>query len=399
MTNEEDWIWTDFWNKVSEPRIKWVHLIPSKGVPVKSIRNAVFFGTLALWAAQTQAVSISTGASSGNWAYLNPTNAKLGIGTSSSTNPSEKLTVKGGNVLVDAGFGLKAFLNASTTKTNLVNLTTGNMEQLYGGKVNILSNGNVGIGTSTPSSKLDVIGSARVVGQTDINGTLNANQDFSVSGLSIFWGPVAFNGSSAFFAGNLEAQNGLVVNNGLTVNNGGMSLLGGFDCRNDATVSGSLTVFQSLEVFGFKSFVQAHPTDDTKKIVYVAAEAGEALTLARGLSKTVDGAVKITLPEDFSLVTSTEAPLTVQLTPEGAPALLYVAAKSKSEIEVKMKKSDLAEFGDVAFSYLVEGVRDGFEGHQPIQDIEKPQAQSAKLKAVLARGEALMKRIAAKKAK
>lgn len=127
------------------------------------------------------------------------------------------------------------------------------------------------------------------------------------------------------------------------------------------------------------------------------------MTLARGNAKTVNGIAKIDLPDHFSLVTSTEMPITVQVTAKKAPALLYVVSESKEEIVVKAKDSDYAEFGDIEFSYFVQGVRDGFEDHQPIQDSESAfntsQEISAKRKLILEKGKQIFEKKNARKAK
>jgi len=125
-----------------------------------------------------------------------------------------------------------------------------------------------------------------------------------------------------------------------------------------------------LYVNGAKNFVQPHPTDTTKVIKYIAVEAGEATTMARGLSKTNGGSVVITLPEHFALVTSGDAPLTVLLTPEKAPVLLYTAEKSKERITVAMKPADFSEFGDAGFAWQLSGVRDGYENEKVICDAD-----------------------------
>ncbi|NLW32441.1 MAG: hypothetical protein GXY77_13410 [Fibrobacter sp.] len=104
---------------------------------------------------------------------------------------------------------------------------------------------------------------------------------------------------------------------------------------------------------------------------YIAIESGEALTVARGTAKTENGKAEIELPEHFSLVTSENAPLTVLLTPENVPVLLYTKNKSKTKVTVAMKKSDLFEFGDVQFAFQVTGVRDGFEDEEIMVDTDK----------------------------
>jgi len=136
-----------------------------------------------------------------------------------------------------------------------------------------------------------------------------------------------------------------------------------------AYIYGSATIYGDLNVYGNKNFVQPHPTDSTKLIKYISIESSEALTLARGTSKTVDGQVTIELPEHFSLVTSADAPITVLLTPKRVPALLYTKEESKERIVVAMKESDFFEFHDVEFAFQVTGVRDGFEEEKVIVDI------------------------------
>jgi hypothetical protein len=133
------------------------------------------------------------------------------------------------------------------------------------------------------------------------------------------------------------------------------------------TVEGNLSVTQNaiiaggLNIYSVKSFLSPHPTDATKFIRYAAMESGEALTVTQGVAKTVDGQATVALPEHFSLVTNKDEPITVAITPEGAPVLLYAKQKSTTEIVIAMSSSDLKKYKDVGFSYLVTGVRDGFE--------------------------------------
>jgi hypothetical protein len=124
----------------------------------------------------------------------------------------------------------------------------------------------------------------------------------------------------------------------------------------------------SLFLNGSKHFIHPHPTDESKAIRYVAIESGEALTIARGVAKTEGGEAVIELPEHFSMVTSGEAPITVVVTPKGAPVLLYVKEESRDKIVVAMREPDFVEFRDVEFSYQVTGVRDGFEKIEVVTD-------------------------------
>lgn len=116
---------------------------------------------------------------------------------------------------------------------------------------------------------------------------------------------------------------------------------------------------------GAKSFVQPHPTDPVKEIVYVALEGSEAGTYMRGTARIVRGRAVINLPEHFSLVTNDQG-LTVQLTPLGQALQLYVVRKSARQIIVREARGRVGQF-----DYLVQGLRKGFENHQVIRDKQK----------------------------
>lgn len=89
----------------------------------------------------------------------------------------------------------------------------------------------------------------------------------------------------------------------------------------------SSAVLENLFVFGNKSFLSPHPTDTGKFIRYCVVESGEHLTIIQGVARTENGLGKVVLPEHFSLVTNKDEPLTVALTPEGEPVLLYTKQK------------------------------------------------------------------------
>ncbi len=111
-----------------------------------------------------------------------------------------------------------------------------------------------------------------------------------------------------------------------------------------------------------KMFVQAHPLDQTKEIVYVSLEGPEAGTYIRGTAQLTNGEAVIELPEHFSLVTNDQG-LTVQLTPFGELLQLYVVEKSAKRIVVREANGKSGQF-----DYLVQGVRKGYENHQVIRD-------------------------------
>ncbi|MCR4392676.1 MAG: hypothetical protein NUV94_07985 [Candidatus Acetothermia bacterium] len=126
----------------------------------------------------------------------------------------------------------------------------------------------------------------------------------------------------------------------------------------------SVTVSRDLRVQGCKFFVQPNPTDPATEIVYAALEGPEAGVFVRGQAQLLAGEAVVELAEHFGLVTSAEG-LTVQLTPIGQWLQLYVVELSPARLVVRE-----AHGKDGAFYYLIQGVRQGFEGFQVVQPVE-----------------------------
>ena len=124
---------------------------------------------------------------------------------------------------------------------------------------------------------------------------------------------------------------------------------------------GDVQVNGDLSVSGTKAFVQAHPTDPEREIVYVALEGGEAGTYVRGSGQLQSGKAVLALPEHFGLVTATQG-LTVQLTPRGEWLQLYVMELDTAQLVVRE-----AQGKSGAFDYLIQGVRRGSEPHEVIR--------------------------------
>ncbi len=110
---------------------------------------------------------------------------------------------------------------------------------------------------------------------------------------------------------------------------------------------------------GAKYFVQPHPLDPAQEIRFVSLEGNESGTYFRGTTKLAGGYARIEVPEEFRLVTEAQG-LTVQVTPIGAPAALWIEKRDLDEIIVRGT-------GEVEFDYFVNGVRRGFAGLQPFQ--------------------------------
>jgi hypothetical protein len=124
---------------------------------------------------------------------------------------------------------------------------------------------------------------------------------------------------------------------------------------------GNVQVIGNLAATGTKPFIQAHPTDPSKEIVYVALEGGEAGTYVRGVGQVVNGKAMIALPEHFALVTNNQD-LSVQLTPRGAWLQLYVVELDTTLLVVREAQSQSG-----VFDYLIHGIRRGYEQHEVIR--------------------------------
>ena len=119
---------------------------------------------------------------------------------------------------------------------------------------------------------------------------------------------------------------------------------------------------------GSKNFAQNHPDDPGSIIVYTSLEGDEAGTYTRGTARLVNGEARIPLGETFKWVTNPDLGLTAHLTPVGDWADLYVASKSTQELVVRSRDP---QAGNVAFDYVVFGLRVGFEGSPVVRDKER----------------------------
>ncbi|WP_293653262.1 hypothetical protein [Thiolapillus sp.] len=115
---------------------------------------------------------------------------------------------------------------------------------------------------------------------------------------------------------------------------------------------------------GSVNFVQNHPKEQDKVIVYAVPEGDEVATYTRGSAKLVDGEARIPLGETFKWVTNPDIGLTAHLTPVGEACVLYVAETSTSELLVKGGTSCSQ---GARFNYIVYGLRIGFEDTTVVQ--------------------------------
>ncbi len=174
-------------------------------------------------------------------------------------------------------------------------------------------------------------------------------------------------GDVGIFAGPADLATGIVIadwsSSGI-----GMRLSG-----TELVLHGNLTVTGTLDVQNGKNFVQVHPTDPTKEIVFVALEGPESGTYCRGTASLRAGVARVTLPESFALVTE-EGGLTAQITPLGKGHGLYIDKRTRTELVVAC---DDGASCPKQFDWMVNGVRAGFANHVAIRPRTMPPAPVA----------------------
>jgi len=155
-------------------------------------------------------------------------------------------------------------------------------------------------------------------------------------------------------SGSGEAITGIVGNGaGVALSQGYLGYSSLTAVRAEGNISKSGTV----------SFTEPHPTDASKKVIYVALEGNEAGTYFRGRGKFQNGTASINLPEDFRMVTQPEG-LSIQVTPIGDMATVAVMSIGLDRIVVKGSRN-------VEFFYTVNGIRRGYGNFQPIIAADK----------------------------
>ncbi len=121
---------------------------------------------------------------------------------------------------------------------------------------------------------------------------------------------------------------------------------------------------------GYVSFVQNHPQDPSKVIVYAAPEGDEVAVYTRGTARLVDGTARVPLGPTFAWVADPDTGLTAQLTPRGAAVPLAVESLTSSEMVVRGPADGPS---DLTFDYAVWGLRIGFED-RPVVEPKRQEA-------------------------
>jgi hypothetical protein len=322
--------------------------------------------------------------------FLITPDGNVGIGT---TNPTYKLDVRGNRIqlkedatgdsiamrtdgtAIDLSFGgANLYVQSSTAGEHIL--------------LNPTTNSYVGIGTTTPGTKLDVTSSSGTAIRATVTGTGGWGIDASAKEGGAHIGDADGTAHAYIGHGNtgVEAygneQGGYFENavgganahlgyrtSGLNIGvqaSGGTyggyfespNTGGGFDNTSSSGWAWVAWGTKKITGGGEVSFVQNHPLNRDQVIIYSAPEGDEVATYTRGTTRLVNGEALVKLGETFKWVTNPDIGLTAHLTPRGDCKGLYVASLTTSEMVVKELQGGTS---DVAFDYLVYGLRIGFE--------------------------------------
>ena len=283
------------------------------------------------------------------------------------TNEFQTLSVTGNQLSISNGNFVNIFSGDYTDLTNKPNFTgwdqnvsddfSGNYNDLTNkpGLANILANGN-----SAGSYSIDM-------NSNDLN---NVDDIFLSSGSVVRFNNASeaqFYNESGTDVGTIKGSDGSYSELHCVIPGGQMVWLDNYD--NWLMIIRDNGSDGELMVSGTKNFVEPHPYNSNKEIVYACIEGPEAGTYARGKATTINGKAVIKLPDHFGMVTS-NIQLTAHITPAGKCNGLYVEKVTTNELIVKeLNNGD----SNVDFYYNVNGIRKNYENYEVIRDkINKP---------------------------
>jgi hypothetical protein len=259
-------------------------------------------------------------------------NGNVGIGTTSPAGRLHVYTASGSSVAeyletnqTEAYISFKASGTSSNTSCR-IGVTGENLLFLNNGateRMRIDSSGNVGIGTTTPSGKFNVVGVASYDAGINIDGS-------SISGVGLSLRNAA--GNNWYLISTGSGNGGGANNFGFYNGNSGNYL---FYIMSTGNVGiGTTSPGYKLEVNGSfaattKSFIIDHPTKPGMKLRYGSLEGPENGVYVRGKSSSYT----IELPDYWTKLVDPES-ITVQITPYGAPQNIWVSSIADNTVRI-----------------------------------------------------------------
>jgi hypothetical protein len=238
---------------------------------------------------------------------------------------------------------------------------------VYGESAGSLGRGVYGVATSTVSYNFGVLGETASQNGHGVHGrnTCTDGNAYGVYG----W---TDGGSGAGVSG--YSNSGI---HGYGVKGEANGVIGGAGVRGEAVWMGGefrdtnsnnycYAGYSTYKTYGTgtNAFVQNHPRDSDRVIVYAAPEGDEVATYTRGTARLIDGEARVPLGETFGWVTNPDIGLTAHLTPRGQCSVLCVESLTTTEMVVRSMDGFPS---DIVFDYLVYGLRIGFEGVTIVQ--------------------------------
>jgi len=304
---------------------------------------------------------------------------KVGIGTSA---PNNLLELKGSDASLALNTTsslsqLRFAQNGSNTWTMAYNSGSGYIyfydHTAKAGTRMIIEDGtgDVGVGITDPSARVHAVGGAYgVKGKgTTAGGYFEdaGGHGFAYIGYSPRWRGVHAKGDSIGGAFGCNGKSGYAY---VGHQERGISAYGNAGGGYFQDLNGSGYCYTGDGVYkthgnGTNSFVQNHPEDMGRVIVYAAPEGDEVATYTRGTARLVGGEARVSLGETFKWVTNPDIGLTAHITPRGDCNGMFVASLTTSEMVVKELAGGTS---DATFDYLVYGLRIGFEEISIVQE-------------------------------
>ncbi|UCB52184.1 MAG: hypothetical protein JSV10_09390 [Candidatus Zixiibacteriota bacterium] len=231
--------------------------------------------------------------------------------------------------------------------------------------------GDVGVGVTDPSARLHAVGGAYgVKGKGSTAGGYfedAGGRGFAYIGYNSRWRGVHAKGDSIGGVFGCDGKSGYAY---VGHQERGISAYGDAGGGYFEDIDGGNYCYSGHDGYkthgnGTNSFVQNHPQDMGRVIVYSAPEGDEVATYTRGTARLVGGEARVSLGETFKWVTNPDVGLTAHITPRGDCNGIFVASLTTSEMVVKELGDGTS---DAAFDYLVYGLRIGFEEISIVQE-------------------------------
>ena len=233
----------------------------------------------------------------------------------------------------NTGDGIVKFVNSTGSETMRVD-----------------TNGNVGIGTSTPNRPLTVnglVGIDNSAGQEKIVSIPDGGGTGSPA-----WAMFNVNGNQFVSA---TSVTGLPSNGAIAV---------GDDTSFEKAFMYVNSSGQGVVQANVKNFCEPNPADPATDLVYACIEGPEAAMYVRGTATLVNGSATVALPDHFAALAADDG-LTVQVTPLSADSEgLAVVSESKTEFSVRELHHGQ---GNYEFHWRAEAVRKGYENYRVVR--------------------------------